>query len=761
MTPDASQDATAVGAPRPTFSFSAPESTDTTLSEALVVLRKRRWVLIVAIILGVLGGLYRGFTEPRLYVATGRIQVHSSSSASEYKMNVATAAMGGDEDSQTKLQSEVSILQSDSLMASLARELNLVNNPDFLETRDPIQHKSMDDLAVREGVIKTLKGNLTVALVPKTDIIKISYSSLNAKLSADIVNKLIADYIQRSYESRFASTQRVSQWLSGQLDDLKQKVETSQQRMLDLQRKLGVLGVDSSHDEIAAAIEDLQKAAGVARLQRIVSEARYRLLAGMDPDAMEGSIDIPMNPGINNLPPPALTSLRQSLATAKSNYAMLEGTLGVNHPQALASRAQIDELSKEVTAEQNRLLEQAKQNFELAKSNQTQTESVLEAQKTAAYKMRDDLVEYTLRQREFESDRTLYEGLLQRLRSAGVEAGLESMEVDIVDQAIPPARPTMRSKSFDLLLASLVALIIGVLLAFLLENLDTGLRSIAEIEAITELPSLAIIPRSRRSTAEQLAGMTTVERNINVLTQPKSQFTESFRSLRTALLLSMSEGREPKYILFTSATPSEGKTTAATNLATVMAQGDARVLLIDADLRRPNVHHRFGLAGKLGLSTILSGSSTLENSVQNVPEVPNLDVLASGPVPPFPTEMLSSESMSQLLAKAGQMYGYVIIDSPPILSVTDGVLLARQSDITVLVIRHGKSSKPVVRRARDLLVRSGAPLSGIVLNAVDLNSPEYYGYYGYSGYSYTSVDSSGWESKGAPTEHRNGKKGNR
>jgi polysaccharide biosynthesis transport protein len=296
-----------------------------------------------------------------------------------------------------------------------------------------------------------------------------------------------------------------------------------------------------------------------------------------------------------------------------------------------------------------------------------------------------------------------------------------------------------------IILSTLVfSLLGGVIVAFLMESLDTGLRSVAEIESITELPSLAVVPRARRASTEEIGEITTAQRNIDVLLHPKSQFAEAFRSLRTALLLSSAE-HPPKYILLTSATPSEGKTTTASNLACTLAQRDVRVLLIDADLRRPNMHHRFGLNGKVGLTTLLTGTSKLKDTVQQIPEIPNLDVLPSGPVPPFPTEMLSSAAMDNLLRHCGEIYTHVVIDSPPILSVTDGVILAHGADAVVLVVRHGKSSKHVVRRARDLLLRSGAPITGIVLNAVDLNSPEYYGYYGYSGYSYSSVDSQSWE----------------
>jgi capsular exopolysaccharide synthesis family protein len=203
-------------------------------------------------------------------------------------------------------------------------------------------------------------------------------------------------------------------------------------------------------------------------------------------------------------------------------------------------------------------------------------------------------------------------------------------------------------------------------------------------------------------------------------------------------------------LVLTSAAPSEGKTTAASNLAGILAQHAKRVLLIDADLRRPNLHHRFGLPGKIGLTSVLSGSATLSEAVQQVPDIPTLYLLPSGPIPPFPTEMLSSDTMVNILAQCREQYDFVVIDTPPVLSVTDGVIVARYADAVLLIVRHGKSSKHVVRRARDLLARSGARITGVVLNAIDLNSPEYYGYYGYGNYSYGSVDAESWESR--PTE---------
>lgn len=723
-------------APQMNLSGLNTSTTDTTLSEAIITLKKRRRIVIIAVLLGLVYGIYKAKVQPKLYEASGRIQVRSGSS-NEYRLS-AVQAMGGT-DTASKMLTEIEILKSDSLMLTVARDMDLANNPAFLDEEGPHPHRNLDDANVRQATIHILQSNLQVTLVPKTEIISLSYSSLNPKLAADIVNKVISAYIQRSYETRFASTQRVSQWLSSQLDDLKQQVETSQEQMMDLQRRLGILGFDPNHNQISTSLENLSKAAGDAKLERIIAQARYRVLSGMDPDSMENSIDT--MPGVA---PAELTQLRTQLATAKSTYAQMQATLGPNHPQAKAARAQIDEITREVNKEQSRLLLKAKQDFIVAQENEKQTNAALEAQKADAYKLRDDLIEYTLRQQEFESNRTLYEGLRQKLRSAGVEAGLESMEIDVVDQALPPAKPVLKRRSTIILTDLIFGLLGGIIIAFIMDSLDTGMRSVAEIESITELPSLAVIPKSRRVSSEQASMLTTSQKNINVLAESKSQFAEAFRSLRTSLLLSTTS-HPPKYILLTSATPSEGKTTLSTNLACILAQGDVRVLLIDADLRRPSVHHRFGMSGKVGLTTVLTGATPLEKATQNVAEVPNLDVLPTGPMPPFPTEMLSSDAMDLLLKQCGEIYTHIIIDTPPILSVTDGVILARHADAVVLVVRHGKSSKHVVRRARDLLLRSGAPITGIVLNAVDLNAPEYYGYYGYKGYSYSGGDSGSWE----------------
>ena len=712
-------------------------STDSALSEFLQVLRKRKWIVIACIVLGLIVGIYQSSTQPIRYTASGSIQVRSSSTASEYSVGAAISGRP-----ENHLETEVLIITSNSLLFSVAREMNLANNPDFMGPEVRGRYADLNDPSVRFSAINKLRTSLTVALTPRTEIIRITCVTAKAQLSADIVNHVINAYIQRSYETRFASTQRVSQWLSSQLDDLKQQVESSQEQLIDLQKRLGVLGLgfDATKlptTESAAAVDALVTASSKAKVDRILAESRYRVLSSSDPNLLESNLDV--NGGQSEL-----SRLRNDAAETRATIAQEGVTLGPKNPQILALEAHLRETEHELQTEQTRLLTEAKQALVAAKANEQQTTGALEQQKNDAYRLRDELVEYTLRQRDYEANRTLYESLLARLRAAGVQAGLDSLEIDIVDQAFRPATITAASRTSVLLKALAVGLIGGLVVAFILEALDTGIRSVTDLEQITQLPSLSVIPRVRRAGPES-GPQSVVRRNLGVLATSKSQFSEAFRSLRTSLLLART-GKAPKIIVVTSSTPTEGKTTVSTNLAVILAQRETRVLLIDGDLRRPNVHHRFGMNGRVGLSTVLSGGTSLEEAVKNVPEVPNLDILCSGPVPPFPTEMLSSDAMRQLIAECSARYTHILIDTPPILSVTDAIILSRLAEAVVLVVRYGKSSRNVVRRSRDLLARSGAPITGVVLNSVDITAPEYYGYYGYSGYSYSNIDSESWES---------------
>ena len=576
MGPQKTQFPPVAGVPEVQQPGTGSEIRDTSLTEAVATLRKRRWVLILAAVLGASYGTYKAYTQPKLFGATATIQVHNGAS-NAYRVD--TSGDYGD-DQTTRMNTEMEILRSNALLTMVGREMNLANNPDFWGVKEPIPNQSMDDPPVHAAVVGELQSSIIVALVPRTEMIRITYFSPSAKMAAEIANRIVYDYIQRSYQTPVQSTRRVSEWLSGQLEELKAEVSQSQEQIMALQRKLGTLGYDSSHNQLQSSLEELLTAEKSAKVARITAESRYRMLAAMDPNTIEDSIET--TPGTM---PGQLTNMRGQLAGDKASYAELTapGGIGANNPRAKALQAHINTLTKEIDAEQGRMETQAKETYLAAKAAEDKIEQELDARKAEAYQQGDDLVQLTILQREFDQNRTLYDGLKQRLETAKVQAGLEASEVDEVDPALPALGPTIAPPSTIIMSRTVFFLLGGIVIVFILEALDTGLHNIQEIETVMGMPSLAIIPQSKRTSAEQTATMTTAQRNIYVLTQPKSQFTEAFRALRTSLMLATA-GKPPRFILFTSAMPSEGKTTIASNLACILfSERRSR----SADGRRP------------------------------------------------------------------------------------------------------------------------------------------------------------------------------
>jgi len=361
-----------------------------------------------------------------------------------------------------------------------------------------------------------------------------------------------------------------------------------------------------------------------------------------------------------------------------------------------------------------------------------------EKQKQEANKLNESAIEYSLLKRDVDSNRTLYEGLLEKLKEAGVTAGLRSNNFRIINAARVPTSPSEPNIPRNLSFALVLGVISAIGLAFLLESMDNTVRTPEQAQAISGLPSLGMIPLGSKSTSRGAAGkrlaLTASKEVVETVTQvrPQSQMAESYRALRTSLLLS-NLGAPPKVIMVTSARPQEGKTTTSINTAIVLAQKGVRVLLVDADLRRPSIHKTLGMGPRSGLSNVLTGSATLQQTITTSPILPNLFIMPAGTPPPNPAELLASSNMRDLIVELRELYDHIVIDTPPTLSVTDAVVLSPRADATILVIRSGQTTKQALRRARDILTQVNAHVAGVLLNAVDLTSPDYYYYYEYQG----------------------------
>jgi capsular exopolysaccharide synthesis family protein len=406
---------------------------------------------------------------------------------------------------------------------------------------------------------------------------------------------------------------------------------------------------------------------------------------------------------------------------------------------------QLKQAHEAVKSELDRAVGRTKVEYQSAFDRERMLRSALGRQKIAATQLNEQSIEYLQLKREAESNRTLYDSLNQKLKEASVTSGLKLSNVSIVDTARVPSSPSSPNLSSNISLALLFGLLSGVSLALLLEMLDNTVRTPEQAEDVSSLPSLGTVPltcEEPATKAKSNSNWITVgaranprkEMGLISFERPKSKVAESYRALRTSILLS-SIGHPPQVLMLTSALPQEGKTTTSINTAIVLAQKGGNVLLIDADMRRPSIHQVFGIRASKGLSSVLSGSSSFEDSVVTAADIPNLDVLPAGPQPPNPAELLGSSLLHDYLTRWRKQYDFIVVDTPPALSVTDAVLLSAQMDSVILVLRSGKTTKEALRRARQLFDKINVRVLGVVVNAVDLHSPDaqYYGYdYGYS-----------------------------
>lgn len=686
-------------------------------------------IVAVVVLLGIIAGAYMA-SAPKRYMALATLRIQPAhASALQVNPDQVFSGSGGTDE---KINSELAIMQSRTILLKVARELHLADDPAFWGTKNAPQF-NLEEPRGRDIVVARMRGILTFTHRPKAEIVDVTCTTASPLLSAKITNSITNEYIAYIFQVRYGSTERVSKWLVGQLDDLKSQVEHDQAQLVDLQGKLGVLGLDqrTSAYLLADSLQGITKASGEATVSRIVAEARLRVLQDSDPNLIEN--EQTLLTGQTAPQAGLLQTLRSSQAEAEAEYANLAAKYGSKYPDVRQAKAKLDALTSQVKLEQNRIINQAKTSYSAAATNEKMTSEALNIRKNDAFKSHDEMVRYVILQRQYEADRALYEGLMQRLRIAGINAGLESAQVDIVDIADVPSIPRKPKPYQWFLICFLGSFFPGAFLAIVVDHLDSRLGRPEDAEKQLRIPLLAVLPLFPANKSAS---------SFEPLTEVGSSYAEGMQLLRSSILMSQAE-HSPKVILITSALPGEGKSTASRNLAAMLAMHGCRVLLIDADLHRPSQNSSLSLAPARGLSELLSSTSVkMSELVVPVSAVEGLFFLQAGQRPPQPATLLSSSRMRNLVLEAQQEYDFVVIDSPPALRVSDPVLCASLADAAILVVRQSTANLSEVRQAIMLLNRGRAPVIGFVMNGVTMQGAGYGSYYGKYG-SYGDATQSG------------------
>jgi len=705
------------------------------------LLLKRKWTVVSCVVVITVLVAVHSFRATKLYDAVGRIAInHQTSDALGFRESGASMI---DEDYTVNLDTQAKILESDAIALLVTKKLHWDTDPRFTGVRTrgamgsiPVGAPTLTP-AQETRLLSAFHGGLTVKVVPRTRIIELHYLSVNPNTSALIVNTLADVYIEQNYQTKFESTVKTSEWLSKQLSDLELKVETSQQRLVDYQKEHGIVGVDDKQNIITTKLDQLNKELTDAEMDRIQKESIYRL-------SLEGKPE--MLPRVGPAGPDSIMDrLKDQESILHAQLSALTTQFGPNYPKVKEASTQLQSIQAAIKRELANAAGQYQTTYEAALEREKMLQAAFDTQKQEANQLNESAIQYNLLRRDYESNRQLYDGLLQRLKEAGVSAGLRSDNVQIIDHARVPTAPAQPNIPRNITTGFFLSLAGGIGLAFLLEMLDNSVRTPDQVELVAGLPTLGMIPSGVRPNSSYGRVLKPLRTGTQIVPQqesietisylrPQSQSAEAYRTLRTSILLS-SWGAPPKVLLVTSPLAQEGKTTTSVNTAIVLAQRGARVLMVDADLRRPSIHKAFGLPQRPGLSEYLTGNVS-EFPIMPWAQLPNLHVLPSGGSPPHPAELLGSGLMNNAIEEWRKQFDHVVIDTPPALSVTDSVLLSVQADSVILVIRSGHTTKQALRRARQLLAYVNSKIIGVVVNAMDMNASDYYYYYGYYGKKY-------------------------
>ena len=707
------------------------------LLDYLIVLRKHQWLILFFLLTTVSIVTIATFRMPNVYEATARVEIDRDTNNAIHFAD--SDSYSTYEDLEDYIITQSKILTSETLAMYTVKSMGLDSLPQFGGAGKPIKPAApgSDAALQRPAALGAFLGGLSVKRVPNSRLLDVTFESTDPILAAHVVNTHLNNFIEENFRSRFEAANQASTWLAGQLNEMKIKVENAEDTRIAYERENQIWTIDEKNDITSQKLADLNKQLTEAETDRINKEAVYKLVQAGNYDAIAA---VRASSVVQDV-------LRQQNALS-AQYTDAVNQYGPNFPKVLRLQAQIKELDQLMTREKVNIGNQVEAEYRGSRQREILLTDALNQQKAESNQMAEKMVQYSILKRDADTNKQLYDGMLQKLKEAGITAGLRSANIRIIDPALIPGGPSRPNRTRNVMLGVLVGLIGGISLALLREYLDNTVKTPDDIETLARLPSLAIVPALSSSSGKRNGRFSKLLKSPVIAgkdgraelishNMPQSQMSEAFRALRTSLLLSQAD-HPPQVILMTSALPREGKTTAAVNLAVTLAQLGDKTLLMDADLRKPGINRALSLVdGKhAGLSSYLAGVSSLDLITVPHPAITNLHAIPTGPIPPNPADLLSSRRLTELIAELRTRYKFVVIDSPPIMAATDAVILSVLVDGVLLVVRSGETPKEAFTRTRDLLAGVKCHMLGVVLNAVDASSPDYYYSYRYYPYSY-------------------------
>jgi capsular exopolysaccharide synthesis family protein len=737
------------------------------LRDYLEVMVRRKWLILIVLLTSIVTTLSVSLWMKPQYRAEGKIELEiQSPHVTKFEE---MKALGNQIQTREFMLTQLKLLKSETLADRVIDKLHLQQSPalvpppqdesipvkliksayavigNFFAKLFPSAGRPGDpnlaELKLQKKIEDKFAKSLDVRPERETTIFSLAFTSIDPEVSRDVINTLIQEYISWQVDKKIDATIAARQRLEKQVEMARIQLERAEMNLNDFARKAGIVSLNANLNLIYSQLEDANKAFSAAQTERLNKEALYdqaQQSGNSFPAVLESQL---------------IQKLRENWVQAAAFYGEGSATFKDDYPKMQSLKAKMQDIEKKIRAEENRILESIKNDYLAAVKKEEALRKDTEEKKGLAMALNDQSTQYKILEREVQTSKQIHESLLERGKEIDAKVGTELGNIQVVDYAKLPLKPYSPKIPRNLSLAALFGLLLGAGLAFLLERMDNTIKRIEELSDRFHLPVLGVIPMVEANEAGKIGGL--------IRMKPLAGFSEAIRTAKVSIQLSSSMDRPPKLLYLTSTATGEGKTTVSLSLAQAFAS-DEKVLIIDADLRKPTIHKQLGKLGngngvsidrKRGLSSYLTGTG--DDVVQDS-GIPNLKVVYAGLIPPNPSELLSSNRMRQFLAEVYDQYDRIVIDGPPAMGFADAMILGHYADGVILVSTLGQTHREALRVFRKNLDNVGGRMIGTIVNK--LNQAGHYGYYKYyKYYRYYSYRTAYYHQSKAPSLPSNGK----